>query len=217
MLIVRDKKSKKYFYRALISLAIGTVLLFLKKYVKDKNASDFVLILGVAGCILGAWFYYKSLSHSVELFVKPAFKKAFDRIKKSVEKTIKKIKKKLGISEKNWKMKGKDSFSFVFPSFGKKKGEKKDFGKNRIKWNEEPGNPWKIRYIYTKYIVKRVKKGMRFKSSATALENEETLGSSCSYPEIFQLYTLSRYAPSQISESTVSDEKVEEAMEKLIK
>ncbi len=217
MLIVRDKKSKKYFFRALISIAVGTVLLLLKNYVKDKNASDFVLILGVGGCILGAWFYYKSLSHSIELIVKPAFKKVFDRIKKSVKKTVDKIKKKLGISEKSWKMKGKDSFNFVFPSFGKKKGNNKDFGKTRIKWNEDPGNPWKIRYIYTKYIVKRVKKGMKFKSSATALENEELMGGSCPYPEIFQLYTLSRYAPSQVSNSAVSDEKVEEAMEKLIK
>ena len=217
MLIVRDKKSKKFLYRALISIGIGTVLLALKNFVQDKNAADFVLILGVGACILGVWFYYKSLTNSIELIVKPAFKKAFDKIKKSVKKTVSKIKKKLGISEKTWKMKGSDSFNFVFPSFGRKKGNKVEFGKARIKWNEEPGNPWKIRYIYTKYIVKRVKKGMRFRASDTPLENEAKLGNSCPYPEIFKLYTLSRYAPSEISNSTVSDQKVEEAMEQLMK
>ncbi len=217
MLIVRDKKSKKYLYRALITLVVGVAFLVVKNYIKDKNAADFALIIGVGDCLLGAWFYYKSLSHSMELIVKPAFKKAFDRIKKSVKKAVGKIKKKLGISEKTWKMKGTDSFNFVFPSWGRKKGNKIDFGKTRIKWNEDPGNPWKIRYIYTKYIVKRVKKGMRFKSSDTPLENEEKLKASCPYPKIFELYTLSRYAPSAISNSAVSDEVVEEAMEKLVK
>lgn len=217
MLIARDKKSKKFFFRALISVGIGIAFLFAKNLVKDKNAADFLLILGVGACILGAWFYYKSLASSIELLVKPVFKKAFDKIKKSVKKTVNKIKKKLGISEKTWKMKGTDSFNFVFPSFGRKKGNKIDFGKTRIKWNEEPGNPWKIRYIYTKYLVKRTKKGMVFKTSHTPLENKEKLGNSCPYPEIFNLYTLSRYAPSEISNSAVSDEKVEEAMEQLIK
>lgn len=217
MLIVRDKKSKKYLYKALISVVVGVALLFLKNYVPDKNASDFLLILGAGACFLALWFYYKSIVNTISVIVSPVFKKAFSKIKTSVEKVVKKIKKKLGISEKTWKMKGTDSFNFVFPSFSKNNGKKRDFGKTRIKWNEEPGNPWKIRYIYTKYIVKRVKKGMIFKKSATPLENEEALGTSCPYPEIFQLYTLSRYAPEKISDAFVSDETVEEAMEKLIR
>ncbi len=216
MLIVRDKKSKKYLYRALITFVISVVLLILKNYVKDKNAADFLLILGGGGCLLGVWFYYKSLSNSIELIVKPAFKKVTDKIKKAVKKTVSKIKKRLGISEKNWKMRGTDSLNFVFPSWGRKKGKNLDFGKVKMKWNEDPKNPWKIRYIYTKYIVKKVKKGMRYKTSSTALETKEAVGS-CPYPEIFELYTVSRYAPENVSNENISDEKVEEAMEKLIK
>ncbi len=217
MLIVRDKKSKKYLWKSIIALLAGAGLFALKNLIKDKNAADFVIILGSASCILGVWFYYKSLMNSMELIVKPALKRVFGKIVKSVKKTVDKIKKKLGISEKTWRMKGSDSLNFVLPSWSKKRGTKRDFGKSRIKWNEDPGNPWKIRYIYTKYIVKRQKKGAYIKSSSTALENEESLGASCPFPEIFQLYTLSRYAPSKISNQAVTDETVEEAMEKLIK
>ncbi len=216
MLIARDKKSKKFLYRALISFAVGAVLLAVKNLIKDENAKDFVVILGFASCFLGVWFYYKSLKFSMDIIVKPALKKVFDRIKKTVKETVKKIKKKLGISENTWRMKGTDSLNFVFPSWSKNKGKKIDFGKTKIKWNEDPSNPWKIRYVYTKYIVKRVKKGMKFKSSSTALENENAVGN-CPYPEIFELYTVSRYAPSDVSNSVVSDEMVEEAVEKLIK
>ncbi len=216
MLIKRDKKSQKNLWRAIVSVAIGVVLLWLKKFPKDENAVDFLEILGFGFCFLAVWFYYKSLKFSMEIILKPALKKVFDRVKTSWKNTVRKIKKKLGISENNWRMKGTDSLSFSFPSWGKKKGKNRDFGKDRIKWNEEPNNPWKIRYIYTKYIVKRVKKGMTFKGSNTALENENIVGE-CPYPQIFRLYTVSRYAPSQISNSAVSDEMVEEAMEKLIK
>ena len=131
MLIVRDKKSKKYLIRALIAIAIGTVLLALKNLVKDKNASDFVLILGVASCILGVWFYYKSLAFTVETIISPALKKVFEKIKKSVKKTVGIIKKKLGISDKTWRMRGQDTFNFVLPSFGRKNKNKRDFGIHR--------------------------------------------------------------------------------------
>ncbi len=216
MLIVRDKKSKKYFWYALIFIIIGTALLFAKNLPNDENAANFITILGAGSCILAVWFYYKSLRFTMDTIIKPAFKKAFSRVSKRFKEAINKVKKKLGFSDNPFKMKGKDTFNFIFPSFGRKKGKQREFGKDRIKWNEDPGNPWKIRYIFTKYIVKRVKKGAPFKSSRTALEVKDTFVE-CPYPEIFQLYTVSRYAPPDTGKEAVSDEAVEEAMEKLIK
>ena len=113
MLIIRDKKSKKFLYRSIISFAVGALVLFLKKFVKDPNAADFLVILGSGACILAVWFYYKSLSNSIELIVKPALRKVYERVKKSVKKTISKIKSKLSVPFIRHVFSGIPSFFFI--------------------------------------------------------------------------------------------------------
>jgi len=162
-------------------------------------------------CIIGLLIF-------VPLFLR-SFKRMFDhrqreaiyefihrlsiRINDALEKFGRKILKWLGI-DKILRY-GKDERSFIFRERKKGVGKKHKL-LNTMVWEEQEANSDKVRYIFTDYMISKIKEGYRLRQSETPTDMEVDLAHSDEEHLLFDTYTIARYSGGR---EEITDETVE--------
>lgn len=116
----------------------------------------------------------------------------------------------LGINLERFK-RGKDERSFIFGDDEEDERKRKRHSiKSNSKWRDMNENAEKIRFLYIKYIVKRIKEGYRFRTALTPNEVREDLNFEEEAPdiELFDIYNGARYSGGSVF---ITDEQVEYA------
>ena len=109
--------------------------------------------------------------------------------------------------------KTKDEKSFVFGDEEEAERKRKRHQiKSNSKWRDMNENAEKIRFLYIKYIVKKIKDGYKFRTALTPCEVKEELGFDEEAPdnELFAMYNGARYSGGSVF---ITDEQVELAQD----
>ncbi|GEM_PF-1849564 len=124
------------------------------------------------------------------------------KVNEKLDKLAKKVMKWLGI-DKILRY-GKDERSFIF--FERNRGQgKKHKLVNPMFWEEQQSNAEKVRYIFTDYMIDKIREGYRMRQSETPKDIENKLAGSDEEHLLFDTYTIARYSGGreEISDATV--------------
>ncbi len=108
---------------------------------------------------------------------------------------------------------GRDERSFIFGDEEEAERKRKRHSiKSNSKWRDMNENAEKIRFLYIKYIVKRIKEGYKFRTALTPCEVKEELNFDEEAPdiELFDMYNGARYSGGSVF---ITDEQVEKAQD----
>ncbi len=105
----------------------------------------------------------------------------------------------------------KDERSFIFDIDEINIFKKRSAFKSSAKWKDLDENSEKIRFIYIKYIIKKIKGGYKFSSKLTPCEIRTDLNVEAEQPDfrLFDLYNGARYSGGSVH---ISDEQVQSAL-----
>ena len=147
-----------------------------------------------------------------KLFPHQKYRRFFNKVKKTVRRAAEKIYEKIaalvnkaGIGRKRYNG-GRDEYSFVFDEAERKK-TRLSVG-NVSKWNALTDNSERIRFIFVRYMLGRIRRGYDKRQGKTPDEWAAELGVKGDALELFENYSAARYS---CGSAVISDEAVERA------
>jgi|GEM_PF-2467487 len=148
-----------------------------------------------------------------KLFPKEKYKKVYDRVKQKVKQFAAKIYGKLaklvgrlGLGGGKKFAKGEDEYSFIFGDEEKKRIRMSIGTVN--KWNALADNSERIRFLFIKYMLGRIRRGYRRRWGKTHMEWGKELGVKDDTYVFFEDYGAARYGAGSVD---IPDEAVERA------
>ena len=147
-----------------------------------------------------------------KMFPRQKYRRLVSRIKKSIRKAAEKIYEKLavlinktGIGRKRYNG-GRDEYSFVF-SEAEQRRTKLSVG-SVSRWNALTDNSERIRFIFMRYMLGRIRHGYNTRQGKTPDEWAADLKVKGDTLELFENYSAARYSCGNV---VISDEAVERA------
>lgn len=156
-----------------------------------RHLSQFLAILSVANMIYSLWLIYK-------YFLSVKLKKGYIKAKKGIKKFIRFISKKislflnkLGIGERRRLALGKDEYFFI--SDEEEKQSRRLFVGNVNRWKDLTDNNQKLRFLFIRYMLHKIRRGYRKRRGKTPKEWARDLHVEGDELELFESYDLARY------------------------
>lgn len=148
-----------------------------------------------------------------KLFPRESYRRFVNKVKKVIRDAAAKIYEKIArlvnkVGGRGGKRRsaGLDEYSFVFDEAGRKK-TKLSVG-SVSKWNSLTENSEKIRFIFIRYMLGKIRRGYRKSQGKTPDEWAAELGVKGEALELFENYSAARYS---CGSAVISDEAVERA------
>lgn len=176
---------------------------------KNDNArhlSQIIAALSAAIMFYSLWLIYKYL-------LMPAVKKGYVKAKKALRKVawfiserLSRFLNKIGIGGRRRFAVGKDEYSFIFDD--EKKENKRLFVGSVNRWKDLTDNNQKLRFLFIRYMMKRIRRGYRKRRGKTPREWAKELKVKGDALELFENYDIARYSGGIVK---VSDDALERA------
>ncbi len=210
------KNNKKFYIKIALLVAAEIILALVYSRLggfgmnnKNDNARhlcQLIAALSAAIMFYALWLIYK-------YFLLPAVKKGYIRAKAGIIKALKFISRKIGgflnkigIGGRRRLAIGKDEYTFIFDE--DKKENKRLFVGNVNRWKNLTDNNQKLRFLFIRYMMKRIRRGYRKRRGKTPREWAKELGVRRDALELFENYDIARYCGGKI---IISDDAVERA------
>lgn len=193
-----DRKAQsRAFLLSLTTLLLWGGFILLKTCVKGAYHGSQIIAVVATVVSYFAWralyrvFFKKPLAR-VTSRVKAALGRVWRRVKARASSLAEKIRKALGMTDYS-RVRGKDERSFIF---GRREERRKKRSKDKLHWNELLTNRERLRYVYVHFVKQSEKRGYRYHSYETPIENGHAWASPEGTPErtIFDAYTDARFA-----------------------
>lgn len=192
--------NKKRIFLTAVYIALAFIFLQVTFYIPDKHRyyRQFTTVLSIAFFIITVISFSKLFTREIRFELYQRISQMFLNVSDKFRKLTDKIKKKLGIKERVL-LRGKDEKSFIF-NYDDGKSKNLFFNKkNNLHWRDMKTNAEKIRYLYIKYILFKIKKGYAFKFNTTPNEISRELRLDDEAGELFAVYYDARYSGGRIN------------------
>ncbi len=208
---IREHINKKRFFCFLFFAALTLVgyqgYLHVKVFLPDhryfRQGVGLVTIVLCGITLFYFWTMFKGgLLRTIMAPVGRAAQRVYRTLAKRMSNVLAKIRKALGFTEESQRMRGRDEKTFLFHRRKDRTAKAK-----KLNWKELKDNRERLRFLFVRFVKRQNKKGYRYATAQTPLEN----GASWRLSEeegggFFAAYTDARFA----DESTaVSDEVLE--------
>ncbi len=198
------------------SFSMLEVSLWLNELARKSEAFRYVQQGAYVFTVILLFISVKKLLKLVPKTLKRAFAdnllKAVQAIAKGISKVSRKILSALGIELSRRKVvKPKDEKSFIFDIEEMNVFKKLSSFKSTVKWRDLNENSEKIRFIYVKYIIRRIKEGYKLSPNLTPCEVRDDLGveDEDNAHGLFDMYNGARYSGGSVY---ITDEQVTKAL-----
>lgn len=209
--------NKKYFVLTLIFAALMALCLYGSVIFTPDNAALPELVaqnatlfrgLSVVGAVFSAIFTVKFFIKLMSAEKKRQIAEKLSRLAKRISRAVTMlVSKVLGISLSSGRLRGKDEKSFVYSSQTKEKRKRARL-KNTARWEDTQNNAEKVRFIFTDYMIGKIKGGYFMRHSMTTDEIGVDIGVGEDEEILFQTYKKARYA-GELSLDEIDDGTVE--------
>ena len=209
-----DKSNKKYLLRIGMLMLLELMLLVFGFCIDDLRVSADTRRyisqgLTVLATVIGLVCLRELYKYVLLDALKKAGKKVSEKIRKAVRFISRKISllmTKMGFGGRKRLAVGKDEYSFTFDEEGRKQSRLSLSGVS--KWKDLTDNNQKLRFLFIRYMMKRIRKGYRKRRGKTPLEWAGDLHAEGDHLELFESYNLARYG---YATGSVSNEALERA------
>ena len=212
---MKSPKRKTLISWALITIYSVLIGICLKLYVDygGFNASnDAARYKAQAMAVLIGVLLFLVIRRLWKLFPHQKYRRFVNKLKKAVRKAAARIYEKIavlvnkvGIGRKRYNG-GRDEYSFIFNEAESKK-TRLSVG-TVSKWNTLADNSEKIRFIFVRYMLGRIRRGYHKRQGKTPDEWAADLGVKGDALELFENYSAARYSCGSV---VISDDAVERA------
>ena len=198
--------NKKYLFSGIVFLILCAAGLYGSVVISPSNTSlpDFIhsraeIFRGicVASAVIFAVLSIKSFLRLMTVEVRKRLLEklvlAAKKFVSPVAKIVNKVLAAMGIGVFKGRVRGKDEKSFVYAS-SEKTRRKKAALKNTGKWDELEDNAMRVRYIFTDYMIKKIKGGYFMRHSMTSDEIGREIAENDDEKLLFEVYRKARYA-----------------------
>ena len=211
-----DKNSRKYLIRIGVLMLLLLIMLVFGFFIDDLRVSAdtrryITQGLTALATVIGLVCLRELYKYVLLDALKKAGKKVSEKIRKAVRFISRKISllmSKMGFGGRKRLAVGKDEYSFTFDDEGRKQSRLALSGVS--KWKDLTDNNQKLRFLFIRYMMKRIRKGYKKRRGKTPLEWARDLNAQGEHLELFENYNLARYG---YTTGSVSDEALERARE----
>ncbi len=183
---------------------------FIEKY--QNEIRGITSVIAIVACVMGVRAFYRMLTASMRKRLGQAALKTLKKLAAPLIKAVNNLLLSIGIdlSRRN-RLGGRDEKTFVFDDTEKVKKTKKRL-KNELKWQEQPDNAARVRFIFIDYMIRKIKEGYFMKRSMTPAEIGEEIAIEEDEKKLFRVYDMARYAGKngmdEISDALVGELKI---------
>ncbi len=153
-------------------------------------------VIALVAVIMSVRAFVRMLTASMRKKLTAAALRTLKRMATPLIKAVSRLLLSIGIdlSRRN-RLGGRDEKTFVFNDEEKVKKPKKRL-KNELKWQEQPDNAARVRFIFIDYMIHCIKNGYFMKRSMTPAEIAHEVALEKDEKELFRVYDMARYAGS---------------------
>jgi len=211
-----DRTEKKYLIKIIVLillLALLALLYYLVGYLHISENAERYIKQGLTAASLVISFVTLRLLYKYYIldgikFVAEKVSKKIKEIVRFVSGKISSLMTRLGLGRRKNLAVGKDEYSFTFDEDGKDK-TKLHVG-SVSKWKDLRDNNQRLRFLFIRYMLRRIRKGYRKRRGKTPLEWARDLKVRDDALELFFSYNMARYSGGR---EQVSDGALERAKE----
>ncbi len=164
-------------------------------FIKYSNETRGITsIIAVLAVIMGARAFVRMLTASMRSKLKAAALRTLKKLAAPIINAVNKMLLSIGIDlSRRGRLGGRDEKTFVFNEEEKAKKTKKRL-KNELKWQEQPDNAARVRFIFIDYMIRQIKGGYFMKRAMTPGEIGRELATEEDEQKLFAAYDKARYA-----------------------
>ncbi len=164
---------------------------FFIKYANETRG--ITSMIAVFAAVMTVRSFLRMLTASMRRKLGEAALRALKKLAAPLIRAVNKMLMSIGIDlSRRGRLGGRDERTFVFDDEEKvKKGKRKL--KNELKWQEQPDNAARVRFIFIDYMIRRIKGGYFMKRSMTPAEIGAEVATE-DEQKLFRAYDMARYA-----------------------
>ncbi len=171
---------------------------FFEKYQNETRGTT--SLIAILAAVMSVRSFLRMLTASMRQKLGAAALRTLKRLAAPLIHAVNNLLMSIGIDlSRRGRLNGRDEKTFVFDDTEKEKKHKKRL-KNELKWQEQPDNAARVRFIFIDYMIRRIKGGYFMKRSMTPAEIADEIAVEADEQKLFAIYDKARYGGANATE-----------------
>ncbi len=201
-------KRKMVFFLAWLALFIAAMVCsvvlptsgheFFTKYQNETRGAT--ALVAILAAVMSVRYFLQMLTASMRERLGKAALRTLQKLATPIIRAVDRALRSIGIDlSRRGRLGGRDEKTFVFREEEVVKKKKKRL-KNDLKWQEQPDNAARVRFIFIDYMIRRIRGGYFMKRSMTPAEIGQEIALEEDEKELFRVYDMARYSGGRASD-----------------